>query len=77
MSSRKTWQRERFVGFSTHGPASLIWRLIETDEIAYVNLHYHHFGSYTTTGVGETQGNLENIRLMKEKDMGVFCIKPL
>jgi uncharacterized protein len=67
----------RHVGFSTHGPENLIRRLIETNEFDYVNLHYHYFGSYTTTGVGETQGNLENIRLMKEKDMGVFCISPM
>jgi uncharacterized protein len=64
------------VGFSTHAPEHLIRRFIETDAFEYVNLHYHYFGSYTTTGVGETKGNLGNLQLLKEKDMGVFVISP-
>lgn len=64
----------RHVGFSTHAPEDLIRRFIQTDAFEYINLHYHYFGSYTTTGVGKTQGNLENIQLLKEKDMGVFVI---
>jgi predicted aldo/keto reductase-like oxidoreductase len=64
----------RHLGFSTHGPEDLITKFIETDVFEYVNLHYHYFGSYTTSGVGPLQGNLNNIRLLKEKDMGVFII---
>ena len=64
----------RHVGFSTHGPEDLIRKLIETDAFSYVNLHYTYFGSYTTTGYGPSKGNLDNIRLLNEKDMGVFII---
>jgi uncharacterized protein len=64
----------RHVGFSTHAPEDLIRKLIETDAFSYVNLHYHYFGSYTTTGYGPSKGNLDNIRLLNEKDMGVFVI---
>ena len=64
----------RHIGFSTHAPADLIRKCIETDAFSYVNLHYHYFGSYTTTGFGPSKGNLDNIRLLKEKDMGVFSI---
>lgn len=72
----------RHIGFSTHGRAELIRRIIETDEFEYVNLHHHFCGSYTASGdaiVGSdgstnVEGNLENIRLCKEKDMGVFII---
>ena len=64
----------RHVGFSTHGRADLITRFIETDEFEYVNLHYHAFESYTASGDGKFGGNLQNIRLMKEKDMGGECL---
>ena len=60
----------RHVGFSTHGRAELITRLIDTDQFDYVNLHYHAFESYTASGDGTFGGNLQNIRLMKQKDMG-------
>lgn len=66
----------KHIGFSTHGQPELIKRCIETDEFEYVNLHYHAFGSYTASGGGECGGNLDNVRLMKEKDMGCFCISP-
>jgi len=75
----REYQREgkiRHVGFSTHGRAELITRLIETDAFDYVNLHYHAFESYTASGDGKFGGNLQNVRLMKEKDMGVFVISP-
>eukprot|EP00540_Astrosyne_radiata_P000035 CAMPEP_0116854100 /NCGR_PEP_ID=MMETSP0418-20121206/18373_1 /TAXON_ID=1158023 /ORGANISM="Astrosyne radiata, Strain 13vi08-1A" /LENGTH=285 /DNA_ID=CAMNT_0004486761 /DNA_START=216 /DNA_END=1070 /DNA_ORIENTATION=+ len=39
-------------------------------------MHYHYFGSYTTSGVGPHQGNRGNVQLLKSKDMGVFCISP-
>lgn len=64
----------RYFGFSTHGPADLIRKAIETDVFDYVNLHYHFCGSYTTTGDGDCGGNLSNIRLANKKDMGVFII---
>eukprot|EP00541_Cyclophora_tenuis_P005553 CAMPEP_0116566432 /NCGR_PEP_ID=MMETSP0397-20121206/14461_1 /TAXON_ID=216820 /ORGANISM="Cyclophora tenuis, Strain ECT3854" /LENGTH=467 /DNA_ID=CAMNT_0004093337 /DNA_START=245 /DNA_END=1648 /DNA_ORIENTATION=+ len=66
----------RHVGFSTHGPQDLIRRCIETDAFEYVNLHYHFCGSYTTTGIGPEKGNLGNLRLLNQKDMGVFVISP-
>mmetsp|Transcript_9178 Transcript_9178/g.13074 ORF Transcript_9178/g.13074 Transcript_9178/m.13074 type:complete len:621 (-) Transcript_9178:4115-5977(-) len=64
----------RHIGFSTHGPADMIQRAIETDEFDYVNLHYHFCGSYTASGDLEFAGNLSNVRLAKQKDMGVFII---
>jgi len=60
----------RHVGFSTHGPPDLIQKFIDTDKFEYANLHYHYFGSYTATGCGEYAGNIGNVRLMNEKDMG-------
>jgi len=69
----------RHVGFSTHGTPKIIKAIIETDKFDYVNLHYHYFGSYHASGYdngeGET-GNLPNVALAKEKDMGVFVISP-
>lgn len=65
------------VGFSTHGRSELIGRLIRTEEFEYVNLHYHFCGSYTASGdSSDGRGNLENIRLCQERDMGVFIISP-
>ena len=61
----------RHVGFSTHGHPDLIRKCIETDKFDYCNLHYHYFGSYTASGCGPNgTGNLENVRLLNEKDMG-------
>jgi predicted aldo/keto reductase-like oxidoreductase len=60
----------KHVGFSTHGPPDLIRKFIETDKFEYANLHYHYFGSYTASGCGDYHGNLGNVRLMNEKDMG-------
>ena len=70
----REYQRDgkiKFIGFSTHGQPELIRKFIETDQFDYCNLHYHYFGSYTASGGGQYGGNLENVRLMKEKDMGV------
>jgi len=81
----KEYQRQgkiRHIGFSTHGQPSLIKKCIESDVFDYCNVHYHYFGSYTASGGSHTlgnheySGNLENIKLMKEKDMGVFIISP-
>ena len=66
----------RHVGFSTHAQPSLIKRCIETDQFEYANVHYHAFGSYTASGGGEFGGNREVVKLMKEKDMGIFIISP-
>ena len=66
----------KHIGFSTHGQPELIKRCIESNQFEYANIHYHAFGSYTASGGGECGGNLNNVRLMKEKDMGVFVISP-
>lgn len=66
----------KHVGFSTHGQPSLIRRCIETDAFEYANIHYHAFGSYTASGSGDCGGNKDIVKLMNEKDMGVFIISP-
>jgi len=66
----------RNIGFSSHGQPELIKKCIETDAFSYANIHLHAFGSYTASGGGMYGGNLENARLMKKKDMGVFIISP-
>ncbi len=73
----REYQKEgkiRHVGFSTHGQPEIIKKCIETDVFEYCNLHYHYFGSYTASGGGIGGCNLEILRLMKERDMGVFVI---
>ena len=64
----------RHIGFSTHGRAELIRKFIDSDAFEYCNIHYHFCGSYTASGDAEFGGNLSNIRLAHEKDMGVFII---
>ena len=68
----------RNIGFSSHGHPNLIKKCIDSDAFAYANIHYHAFGSYTASGSSgkHSGGNLENLRLMKEKDMGAFIISP-
>jgi uncharacterized protein len=69
----------RHIGFSTHGRADLIRSAIETDAFAYVNMHHHCVGSYTTSGDSLPDGhhgNWANIELARSKDMGVFIISP-
>lgn len=41
-------------------------------------MHYHFEGSYTASGDGDEsfEGNLDNLRLAKKHDMGVFIISP-
>lgn len=68
--------RIRHVGFSTHGVPRVIKKFIVSDKFEYVNLHYHFFGSYTASGSGPHGGNIENVRLCHERDMGVFIISP-
>jgi aryl-alcohol dehydrogenase-like predicted oxidoreductase len=66
----------RHIGFSSHAQPCFIRKCIETEVFEYANVHYHAFGSYTASGGGEFGGNKDIIRLMKEKDMGVFVISP-
>ena len=68
----------RWIGFSTHAPAHVIRRAIESDAFDYINLHHHFIGSYTASGDsdGDYEGNVENIRLAHDHDMGVFIISP-
>jgi uncharacterized protein len=58
--------RVRQVGFSTHAPLAIILRAIETDQFAFVNLHYNFF----------FQRNAAAVELAHQQDMGVFIISP-
>ena len=67
----------RHVGFSTHAPTDFILEAINKDVFEYVNLHYQFIGSYTASGGGhDGQGNRDCVRLLNEKNMGVFIISP-
>ncbi len=56
----------RHIGFSTHGPTDVITKAIESDEFAYVNLHWYYFN----------QVNWPAIEAARARDMGVFIISP-
>lgn len=56
----------RHIGFSTHGPSSLIEKTIQTGRFDYVNLHYYYI----------FQNNLKAIEAAEKADMGVFIISP-
>lgn len=77
------WKRQgkiKHIGFSTHGSAENIMRMIESNKFDYVNLHYHYFGSYHAEGTPDTQGGHGNLLCVKralELDMGVFNISPV
>ena len=58
----------------SHAPVNTIRKLIELDVHEYVNLHYHWCGSYTSSGEGQYDGNLEKVKLSAQKEMGVFII---
>lgn len=83
MSITLQWKKEgkiKHIGFSTHGSAENIMRLIESNKFDYVNLHYHYFGSYHAEGTPDTQGGHGNLACVKralELDMGVFNISPI
>jgi len=67
-------------GFSTHGVGTTILKMINTEEFDYVNLHYHHFGSYHAEGTlhpNGGQGNGPNVKRALELDMGMFNISPV
>jgi uncharacterized protein len=68
------------IGFSTHGTAENILKLIESNKFSFVNLHYHYFGSYHAEGTTDGHGGHGNARAVKralELDMGVFNISPV
>lgn len=56
----------RFIGFSTHGPTSIILRAIATNQFDYVNLHWYYIN----------QQNWPAIQAATDHDMGVFIISP-
>jgi len=63
------WQREgriRHIGFSTHGPAAVVVRAVETDAFAYVNLHWFY--------IDDTRWPA--IEAAHKRDMGVMIISP-
>jgi predicted aldo/keto reductase-like oxidoreductase len=67
----------RHVGFSTHASTTFILKLIDMDVFEYVNLHYHYFGSYTASGGGhDGNGNLDCVKFLTQKNMGIFIISP-
>ena len=83
MEVAREWKKQgkiKHIGFSTHGCAENIMRMIESNKFDYVNLHYHYFGSYHAEGTPDTrggQGNLACVRRAQELDMGVFNISPI
>jgi len=69
----------RHIGFSTHGCAQNILRMIDSNKFSFVNLHKHYFGDYHAAGTSDLrggQGNAECVRRALELDMGVFNISP-
>lgn len=69
----------KFIGFSTHGSAENIMRMINSTKFDYVNLHHHFFGDYHAAGTPDTlggQGNAACVKRALELDMGVFNISP-
>ena len=55
-----------FIGFSTHGKASIIAKAISTNLFDYVNLHWYFIN----------QENTKVINLANKYDLGVFIISP-
>ena len=69
----------KHIGFSTHGTAENIIKLVASNKFDYVNIHYHYFGSYHGEGTEDTMGGHGNLAALKkalELDMGVFIISP-
>ena len=58
--------RVKRVGFSTHGPASVIVSACETGEFDYMNLHWYWVNNF----------NWPAIEAATKRDMGVFIISP-
>ncbi|KAL7487744.1 hypothetical protein ACHAW6_013316 [Cyclotella cf. meneghiniana] len=71
--------RIKHIGFSTHGSAETIMRMINSNKFSYVNIHKHYFGDYHAAGTPDTrggQGNGTAVKRALELDMGVFQISP-
>ncbi|KAL7504236.1 hypothetical protein ACHAXN_002238 [Cyclotella atomus] len=69
----------KHIGFSTHGSAETILRMINSEKFSYVNIHKHYFGDYHAAGTPDTKGGEGNELAVKralELDMGVFQISP-
>ena len=79
VESLKEEGKIKHIGFSTHGSAEVIMRMINTEKMEYVNLHHHYFGDYhacgTPDGLGG-EGNAACVKRALELDMGVFNISP-
>jgi len=76
----KAENKVHFIGFSTHGSADIIMKLICSNKFDFVNLHCHFFGSYHAEGTPDTVGGFGNMACVNkalELDMGLFCISPL
>jgi len=58
--------RVQHVGFSTHGPAEIVVKAIETGRFEYVNLHWFWID----------QTRWPAVRAATDRDMGVFIISP-
>jgi len=58
--------RVRFVGFSTHGPCSVIAKAAESGEFDYMNVHWYFVNDL----------NWQAIEAANRQDMGVFIISP-
>lgn len=69
MDTALQWKKEgriRDIGFSTHGPLSLINDAIKTDMFEHVNLHWYYI----------FQNNWPAVIEATRRDMGVFIISP-
>lgn len=69
----------KHIGFSTHGSAENIMRMINSNKFSYINIHHHFFGDYHAAGTPDTlggQGNAACVKRALELDMGVFNISP-
>lgn len=69
MDTALQWKKEgriRDIGFSTHGPLSLILDAIKTDFFEHVNLHWYYI----------FQNNWPAVMEATKRDMGVFIISP-
>lgn len=69
MDTALQWKKEgriRDIGFSTHGPLSLIMDAIKTDFFEHVNLHWYYI----------FQNNWPAVIEATKRDMGVFIISP-
>lgn len=79
IQSLQTEGKIRHIGFSTHGSAETIMRMINSNKFAYVNIHKHYFGDYHAQGTPDTLGGHGNEAAVKralQLDMGVFNISP-